>query len=506
MLEIKDISKRFPGVQALDHVSFTVQTGEVHALVGENGAGKSTLMRILSGVYTDYEGEIRWDDRRLRLSSPRDAQKHGIAIIHQELNLIPELTIAENIFLGREPRTRWGTIDRQRMASATRELLDRLNLQESPHRPITALRIGERQLVEVAKALSLDASLLILDEPTSALSESEIERLFAVMAALKAHGVTMIYISHKFDEIFRVADRVTVLRDGAWVGTEPISEVDQQQLIAMMVGRPLSDLFPKVPTEIGDEVVRVEHLSFTPTQGGQRRSLHDISFAVRRGEIVGLAGLMGSGRTELLESIFGVHPRQRVSGQIVLNGTPRRFATPRQALDAGIALVAEDRKNLSLFPKLSVGTNITLAALSKFLRLDVVRERAERAAVRDAIESLRIRTPSAAVDVEKLSGGNQQKVVLAKCLLTEPALLLLDEPTRGIDVGAKAEIYGLISQLSRRGTGILMASSEIPELLAMCDRILVLCEGRLTAELSKDEVSQVKIMEAATRIQRAAAA
>ncbi|MBA2278294.1 MAG: sugar ABC transporter ATP-binding protein, partial [Chloroflexia bacterium] len=357
MLEIKAVSKRFPGVRALDNVSFTVRDGEIHALVGENGAGKSTLMRILSGVYTDYDGEVRWEDRPLSLTSPRDAQDHGIAIIHQELNLIPELTIAENIFLGREPRTRWGTIDRQRMASQTRALLNRLNLHESPNRPIAALRIGERQLVEVAKALSLDARLLILDEPTSALSEAEITHLFAFMSGLKAHGVTMIYISHKFDEIFRIADQVTVLRDGAFVGSEAIGDVDQRKLIAMMVGRPLSDLFPKTPTEVGDEVMRVEHLSFTPAPGEQRRSLDDISFTVRKGEIVGVAGLMGSGRTELLETIFGVYPRRRVGGRIVVRGTSRRFGGPRDALAAGIALVTEDRKNLSLITKLSVGTN-----------------------------------------------------------------------------------------------------------------------------------------------------
>ncbi len=506
MLEIEGVSKRFPGVRALHDVSFGVERGEVHAVVGENGAGKSTLMKILSGIDTGYEGAVRLDGATLALSGPRDAQRHGIAIIHQELNLIRELTVAENIFLGREPRTAAGLLDTARMGREAAALLARLNLAIPPDRPLKGLRVGEQQLVEVAKALSLEARLLILDEPTSALSEAEIERLFATVAALKAEGVTMIYISHKFDEVFRLADRVTVLRDGEVIGTRPIAETDQGELIRMMVGRNLSDLFPKVDTAVGAEVLRVEGLSLLPDAGRGGRSLHDIDFTLRQGEILGVAGLMGAGRTELLETLFGASPPGQVRGRVTLAGRERRFAAPSDAIRAGLAFVTEDRKGQSLILGLSVAHNTTLAALGRFLRLNVVREKEEGAAVRGSIEQLRIKTPSPAVAVGKLSGGNQQKVALAKCLLTQPTVLLLDEPTRGIDVGAKAEIYGLISRLAQDGAGVVMASSELPELLAMCDRILVLCEGRLTAELARAEATQERIMAAATARQRARAA
>jgi ABC-type sugar transport system ATPase subunit len=383
------------------------------------------------------------------------------------------------------------------MEQESRALLDRLNLPIPPDQPVRWLRVGEQQLVEVAKALSLNARLLILDEPTSALSQAEIDRLFAVIASLKEHGVTMIYISHKFDEIFRIADRVTVLRDGECIGTRSIGEADQQSLIRMMVGRSLSDLFPKEVASVGDEALRVEHLDLLP-DGRGGRTLSDISFTLRRGEILGIAGLMGAGRTELLETLFGVHPAQRVRGQIEVAGQERRITSPREAISAGLAFVTEDRKSQSLILKLSVAHNLTLAALNRFLRFNVVKPREENDAVARSIEQLRIKTPSSGIDVDKLSGGNQQKVALAKCLLTRPRVLLLDEPTRGIDIGAKVEIYGLISRLAQEGAAIVIASSELLELLAMCDRILVLCEGRLTAELSRTEATQERIMEAAT--------
>jgi ribose transport system ATP-binding protein len=497
MLKIESVSKRFPGVRALHDVSFEVVPGEVHALIGENGAGKSTLMKILSGVYTDYEGEVLLDGQLLTLGGPREAQRRGIAIIHQELNLIPELTVAENIFLGREPRTGAGLLDVTRMEQESRSLLNRLNLAIPPDRPVKWLRVGEQQLVEVAKALSLDARLLILDEPTSALSQAEIDRLFTVIAALKDHGVTMIYISHKFDEIFRIADRVTVLRDGECIGTRSIAEADQQSLIRMMVGRSLSDLFPKEVATVGEEALRVEHLDLLPGRGGGR-TLSDISFTLRRGEILGIAGLMGAGRTELLETLYGVHSAQRVHGRIEIAGQEQRITSPRDAIRAGLAFVTEDRKTQSLILKLSVAHNLTLAALHRFLRFNVVKSREENDAVERSIEQLRIKTPSSNIDVDKLSGGNQQKVALAKCLLTRPRVLLLDEPTRGIDIGAKVEIYGLISRLAQEGAAVVIASSELLELLAMCDRIVVLCEGRLTAELSRSEATQERIMEAAT--------
>jgi len=383
------------------------------------------------------------------------------------------------------------------MEQESRSLLNRLNLAIPPDRPVKWLRVGEQQLVEVAKALSLDARLLILDEPTSALSQAEIDRLFTVIAALKDHGVTMIYISHKFDEIFRIADRVTVLRDGECIGTRSIAEADQQSLIRMMVGRSLSDLFPKEVATVGKEALKVEHLDLLPGRG-DGRTLSDISFTLRRGEILGIAGLMGAGRTELLETLFGVHPAQRVRGRIEIAGQEQRITSPRDAIRAGLAFVTEDRKTQSLILKLSVAHNLTLAALNRFLRFNVVRSREENDAVERSIEQLRIKTPSSSIDVDKLSGGNQQKVALAKCLLTRPRVLLLDEPTRGIDIGAKVEIYGLISRLAQEGAAVVVASSELLELLAMCDRIIVLCEGRLTAELSRSEATQERIMEAAT--------
>ncbi|MGH2535249.1 MAG: sugar ABC transporter ATP-binding protein [Thermomicrobiales bacterium] len=506
MLEITAVSKRFPGVRALHDVSFDVRRGEVHALVGENGAGKSTLMKILSGVYTDYEGRVSFEGKRLAPHDPRDAQHHGIATIYQEPNLIPELTVAENIFLGREPRTALGLIDAGRMEREARAILEQLKLSVPPSRPVRWLRVGEQQLVEVAKALSLDARLLILDEPTSALSRTEIERLFAVIDALKAHGVTMIYISHKFDEVFRIADRVTVLWDGAYVGTLLVAETNQAELIRMMVGRSLSDLFPKEVATVGGEALRVEGLGLLPGGSRDGRALQGISFTLRRGEIVGVSGLMGAGRTELLETLFGVYPPRRVMGRIAVGGRLLRIASPDEAIRAGLAFVTEDRKTQSLILKLSVGHNMTLSALRRFLVFNVIRRRAERAAVRDAMAQLQIKAPSLTVEVDKLSGGNQQKVALAKCLLTSPRVLLLDEPTRGIDVGAKAEIYALISRLARDGAGILMASSELPELLAMCDRVLVLCDGRVTAELTRAEATQERIMEAATARQQARAA
>ena len=497
MLEFRSVSKSFPGVQALRNVSFEVQAGEIHALVGENGAGKSTLMKILSGVYTDCAGEIFFNGALLALHNPHDAQRRGIAIIHQELNLVSELTVAENIFLGRELRTPFG-IDSKRMERETVELLNRFNLSIPPHRPVKWLRVGEQQLAEVAKALALQAQLLILDEPTSALSEAEIDHLFAVIGSLKQQGVTMIYISHKLDEIFRLADRVTVLRDGECIGTRMVRETQPQELIRMMVGRPLRDLFPKETASVGEEVLRVENLGLAADLRQGSRSLHALSFSLRCGEIVGVAGLMGAGRTELLETLFGVYPRSRVSGHIYVAGRERRFASPADAIAAGLAFVTEDRKNQSLIVKLPVAENMTLAALKRFLSAGFIRLRAEMTAVQQSIQQLHIKTPSSAAGVDTLSGGNQQKVALAKSLLTQPRIFLLDEPTRGIDVGAKAEIYTLVSRLAQDGAAVLMASSELPEILAMCDRVLVLCEGELTAELTRAEATQERIMEAAT--------
>jgi ABC-type sugar transport system ATPase subunit len=497
MLEFRSISKSFPGVHALKDVSFAVEAGEVHALMGENGAGKSTLMNVLSGAITDYTGEILLDGKPLVLHQPRDAQKAGVAIIHQELQLVPELTIAENIFLGRELHTPTWRLDRRRMAREAREYLGRLHLDVDPARPVKGLRVGEQQLVEIAKALSLNARILILDEPTSALNQTEIRFLFETIGLLKAAGVTMIYISHKFEETFRIADRVTILRDGEYIGTRNVRETSQDELIQMMVGRSIKDLFPKERIQLGEEVLRVRDLHLHAQEKRGERGLHDISFSLRKGEIVGVAGLLGAGRTELLQTLFGVYPRKRVQGSIQIEGRERRFDSPMDAIAAGVAFVTEDRKNQSLIMQSSVAHNITLAALRNFLHFGLLRQQQERQAVRRSVSQLRIKTPNITTEVATLSGGNQQKVVLAKGLLIAPRVLLLDEPTRGIDVGAKAEIYTLISQLAKEGAAILLASSEMPELLAMCDRILVLSEGRLTAEFARGEVTQEQIMRAA---------
>ena len=497
MLEIRSVSKSFSGVRVLSDVSFTVARGEVHALMGENGAGKSTLMNILSGAYADYNGALLLDGKPLAMRNPRDAQKLGIAIVHQELNLVPELTVAENIFLGREPRTALGLLDCRKLREDTIALLRTLQATLPMDRPVRELRIGEQQLVEIAKALTPDLRLLILDEPTSALSDTEIAHLFTVIATLKKRGVTMIYISHKLDEIFAIADRVTVLRDGRYIATQAASETNADALIRMMVGRTLEDLAHKEVTMLADDALRVEGLSLR-TVSGHGRALQDISFRLRRGEIVGVAGLMGAGRTEMLEALFGACEPSRVSGRITVGGLDGRFSSPAQAISAGMAFVTEDRKNQSLVMSLSVRSNITLASLRQFSKGGLIDRASEADAARQSIATLRIKTPREDALVGTLSGGNQQKVVLAKCLLTQPRVLLLDEPTRGIDVGAKAEIYALISRLAAQGTAILMASSEMPELLALCDRIMVLREGRLTADLPRAKATQERIMEAAT--------
>ena len=500
MLEIRFVSKNFPGVKALQNVSLEVLKGEVHAIVGENGAGKSTLMKILSGIYTEYEGEIFLDGQKMSLHGTHDAQEHGIAIIHQELNLIAELTISENIFLGREIYTKYGLLDTKKMHAEAHRWLEPLNLLTSPDQRVRGLRMGEQQLVEIAKALSLNARLLILDEPTSALSEHETERLFSVIQSLKHKGVTMIYISHKLDEIFQISDRVTVLRDGQYIDTRKTCETNQKELIRMMVGRNLNEMFPKEKGEIGKEVLRVENLDLISDTRRNTRALNNISFNLYQGEILGIAGLMGAGRTELLEAIFGVHDPKHIKGKIFIEGKEVKLASPDDAIHAGLAFVTEDRKTQSLILQMSVGNNITLAALRDFLSYQIIQKQREQSAIQKSIEQFHIKTPSSSVLAEKLSGGNQQKVAIAKSLLTKPIILLLDEPTHGIDVGAKAEIYILMGHLVKEGASIIMASSELPEILAMCDRVVVLCEGEKTAEYTHSEATQENIMEAATTI------
>ena len=497
ILSIDNVTKRFGGVTALDAVSLDVARGEVHAIVGENGAGKSTLMKILCGAITDYEGRIELDGSRVRFHSTRDAEQAGIRIIYQELNLVDDLSAAANIFLGHERCTRFGILDERRMQAETAKRFADLGASIRPDQPVRALRVGDQQLVEIAKALLFDASVLIMDEPTSALSESEVERLFSTIATLRERGVTVLYISHKMGEVFRLADRVTVLRDGRLIRTTDQARGSPEEVMRQMVGREIASLELAPQRTVGNEVLRVEGLSLPAGKDRARGRLLDVSFALRRGEVLGVAGLLGAGRTELLECLFGAS-KLRPVGRIFLEGKRVEFKGPSAAAAAGLALVTEDRKRYGLFDQMSVGANISLVELAELARAGIVDRAKEQDAVGRSIHDLGIRTTTGGdARVNSLSGGNQQKCILARWLLTEPKVLLLDEPTRGIDVGAKAELYVLMDKLCRAGLAILMTSSELPELLTVCDRILVLAEGRKTAEFPRAEATEEKIMHAA---------
>ncbi len=507
LIRFENVTKRFHAVIALQDVSFDVRPGEFLALCGENGAGKSTLMKILSGVITDYDGKIIVGNQPLALTGTRDAEERGISIIHQELNLVGDLSVAANIFLGRELRTSLGFIDDRRMEREAAELFAPLECQIDPRQPVRTLRIGDQQLVEIAKALkqrdrnkdtSGDGSqILIMDEPTSALTESEVERLFRIIGRLREQGVTIIYISHKMDEVFRNADRITVLRDGKVVKTLDRVSTTPREITHLMVGRDIGESEYGANRLPGDCVLKVTNLSL-PWRGHVREwRLKDINLSVRKGEVVGIAGLMGAGRTELLECFYGASPEAPL-GRIELEGSPVAFSHPEQALRAGIALVTEDRKRFGLFTTMDVREHITLSSLDECSSAGFISTASESAAAAESIITLRVKTAGQSAAITSLSGGNQQKCIIARALRTKPKLLLLDDPTRGIDVGAKAEIYRLIDDLCREGLAIIITSSELPELIAVCDRILVLCEGRLTGEFQRGEFTEQKLMEAAT--------
>jgi len=496
LLRMKSIVKAFSGVRVLHGVDFEVLSGEVMALVGENGAGKSTLMKILAGVHTDWEGEVCLDGEPVRFPDTRAAEEAGIAIIYQELNLVPGLTVAENIFLGREPTRFGGVIDYAAMNRMAREIMDSLHFDAPATVPVSELRIGARQLVEIGKALSLDARLLIMDEPTSALTGTEAEVLFSVVRELRAGGVSVIYISHRLDELYQIADRVTVMRDGLTVDTMPASEIDRRALISLMVGREFEQFFVKEGEPGEDVVFRVRSLTRLNGVPGRRALLDDISFDVRRGEQFGIAGLLGSGRTELLEALFGAAARD-TSGRVELEGVELNLSNPRRAIEAGIALLTEDRKGNGLVLSMNVEQNLTLAALNELLHLCMISPGKERALAKEYVDRLSIDAADLGNPIESLSGGNQQKVLLAKWLATRPRVLLLDEPTRGVDVGAKHELYVYLSKLAAEGVSIIMTSSELPELLSICDRIMVLREGRMSALFDRDEATQARILHAA---------
>ncbi|MDB5240941.1 MAG: D-xylose transporter ATP-binding protein [Spirosoma sp.] len=496
MLVANQITKRFTGLTALDGVCLEFPAGMVTAVIGENGAGKSTLMKILSGVYDEYEGQIYFNGKPVRFASIREAQACGIAIIHQELALIPHLSISENIFLGRELTTRWGTLDRKAMRQRTQQVLDELKLALNPDTLVTALKVGQQQVIEIAKALLEDSEVIIMDEPTSAISESEVSVLFRIINELRQKGKAIVYISHKLDELFTIADRYVVLRDGKSVETGLMQGMSHDRLIRAMVGRDLQIARRKAGDGFYPPLLSAENICLShPVRTGDFQ-VKNISFTVGRGEVVGVFGLIGAGRTELLETLFGLYPK-RSRGTLQIDGQLVPFQAPIRAIQAGLALVPEDRKRDGLVLGLDVQTNISLTALSAIERSGMLSKAKESTLAKHYITELGIKTPSEKQAVINLSGGNQQKVVLSKWLATNPRLLMLDEPTRGIDINAKNEIYKLIDQLAAKGMGLLVVSSEIPELLAIADRILVMSEGVLTAELAIDEATEDAILKAA---------
>jgi ABC-type sugar transport system ATPase subunit len=497
ILEMKGIVKEFPGVRALDGVNFNIRKGEFHSLVGENGAGKSTLMKILSGVYTEYGGQILLRGKRAAFSGIRDAEEAGIAIIHQELNLVYELSVMENIYLSSFPN-KWGPlIDYRKMEADTKDLLGRFRLDISPWELVRNISVGKQQMVEIAKAVAKKADILIFDEPTSALTEQETEFLFKIIESLRSEGVTIIYISHRMEELFRFSDRITVLRDGSSVGTWDRKDLDHDSLVRHMVGRPIADIYPKIQNRPGEVVLKVEdYYVHHPLRPGER-IVDGVNFELRKGEILGVAGLMGSGRSELAESLFGAFPADS-GGSVYLGGKKVKFHSPQEAIKRGLGLVTEDRKRFGLILALSVAKNMTISILQKIRMFFLIDEKKEGTVVDRYIASLRIKTPNPQFIVNNLSGGNQQKVILGKWLATEPKILILDEPTRGIDIGAKSEIYGIIKDLSERGVSIIMISSELPEVLRLANRILIMCKGRLQAIIPSEGATQEKIMHYAT--------
>jgi len=482
LLQLRGISKAFPGVRALDNITFDVYSGEVHALLGENGAGKSTLIKIISGVYRADSGTMTMDGQPADFADPGQAQARGIAAIYQELGLYPDLSVAENIFMGHMPRGSFGALDWRAAQRKAREILDSLEVYDlDVNTKVRSLNVGNRQRVEIAKALSQNARILIMDEPTAALTESDVENLFKTVRLLRSRGVGIIYISHRLQEVFLLADRVTVLRDGHYIGTKPVSETSESNLISMMVGRTIDDLFPKLPTEIGKNILEVRNIVRKPQTKG-------VSLNVRAGEIVGLAGLVGSGRSEFAQVVFGILPAD--SGEILIDGKPVRIKSPEQAMKLGVAYVPEDRGTQGLVKQMKIRENVSLAILRSLVQGPFLNRRSEKSLADQMIDQLRIRAYSSEQVVNKLSGGNQQKVVVSKWLVSKPRLLIMDEPTRGVDVGAKAEIHRLISELAQQGLGILMISSELPEILGMSDRVLVMRGGKVVAEFNRNEASQ----------------
>ncbi|MCL2151434.1 MAG: sugar ABC transporter ATP-binding protein [Oscillospiraceae bacterium] len=496
ILEMRGVCKSFPGVKALDGVSLLVRKGSVHALMGENGAGKSTLMKCLFGLYSMDEGEIQYDGQTVRISSPFDALRRGISMVHQELQPIPERSIAENIFCGRYPTTLPGIIDHAKMNAETAEVLKKVGLDYDPELKLGALSVSQIQLVEIARAVSINARVVIMDEPTSSLTGGEVAKLFSIINALRDAGVAIIYISHKMDEILRISDEVTILRDGKLIGTWIAGELTTDLIITRMVGRQISNLFPPKENQPGETILEVKDFtSINP------RSFRDVSFSLRKGEILGVAGLVGAQRTELMEGLFGL--RATVSGRIIYNDEKFRCSRPKDAMDHGLAMLTEDRRQTGIFGVLSVSDNISMASIKKYLKYLVVLDKKRiNTLVEDNIKKLSIKTPSIKTLIMSLSGGNQQKVIVSRWLANDPDVFIMDEPTRGIDVGAKYEIYCIIGDLAKQGKSIIMISSEMDELIGVADRIMVMCDGRVTGFVDGEDMNEETIMELATRYEK----
>lgn len=490
ILELNQISKRFSGVEVLHEVSFSLRPGEVHALLGENGAGKSTMVKVMTGVYQPDSGEIFLNGEQVHFSDARDSRQAGIAAIYQELSLFPDLDVAENIFVGRQPTRRGGRIDWRRLYKEADQLLTSLGVHLDLKKKARSLSIAQQQMVEIARAFSINARILIMDEPTSSLTLNEVADLFRLVRRLREEGTAIVFISHRLEELFEIADRVTVLRDGFYVDTRPLKAVTRDELIHLMVGRTISNLFPKQQVKAGEVMLKVEHLTRTG-------AFEDVSFELRAGEILGMAGLVGAGRTDVARAIFGVEPP--TDGVIQVQGRDIQINSPQQAIDLGLAYVPEDRQTHGLIPPMNIIANISLPTLGGYVRRGWLQAKSEQSAAYDAARQMEVRANNIWQKARELSGGNQQKVVLAKWLSTKPRILILDEPTRGIDVGTKAAVHALMSKLAAEGIAILMISSELPEVLGMSDRVLVMREGHVTATLTRAEATQEKILHFATQ-------
>lgn len=492
VLEMRDLKKEFPGVKALDGAQLRLRPGTVHALMGENGAGKSTLMKCLFGIYQKDSGEILLDGQPVCFENPRHALDHGVSMVHQELNQVLERSVLDNIWLGRFPK-RGLVIDDKKMLRETKTIFEQFKININPQQKIGTLSVSERQMIEIAKAVSCGARIIVLDEPTSSLTESEVEHLFTIIRTLKAQNVAIIYITHKMDEIYQIADEVTVMRDGRWILTSPISEITKDKLISAMVGRDFSSMFPAKTNQPGDEIIlRVENLS-----GAYQPTIEDVSFELRKGEILGISGLVGSRRTELVETIFGY--RRIKSGRIIINGVQLIKHTPRESIAHGIGLVTEERRATGIFPLMDIQFNAMISNLRSYVRFGIVNYKKSTKDTDWVINTLAVKTPSQRAAISNLSGGNQQKVILGRWLLTSPKVLLLDEPTRGIDVGAKYEIYQLMINLASKGNAIIFISSEMPELLGVTDRILVMSNGRLAGIVNTRETNQEELLTLAAK-------